>query len=70
VAGGVFQMISHGIVSGALFSVSASSTTDAYPRDRGLRGLVNRMPLYALVFMVFTMAMSGCPARRASSANS
>ena len=47
VAGGVFQMISHGIVH--------TREIAAYG------GLVNRMPLYALVFMVFTMANVGLP---------
>ena len=62
VAGGVFQMISHGIVSGALSSASASSTTAMHTREiAAYGGLVNRMPLYALVFMVFTMANVGLP---------
>src|SRR6201988_2045111 len=62
VAGGMFQMISHGIVSGALFLcvgvVYARMHTRAIAH---YGGLVNRMPLYALTFMVFTMANVGLP---------
>jgi NADH-quinone oxidoreductase subunit M len=60
--GGIFQMLSHGIVSGALFlSVGViydrmhTRLIDAYG------GLVNRMPAYAVCFMVFTLANVGLP---------
>src|SRR6201996_4963405 len=57
VAGGVFQMISHGIVSGALFLCVGIVYDRMHTREiAAYGGLVNRMPLYALVFMVFTMA--------------
>jgi NADH-quinone oxidoreductase subunit M len=62
VAGGVFQMISHGIVSGALFLCVGIVYDRLHTREiAAYGGLVNRMPLYALVFMVFTMANVGLP---------
>jgi len=62
VAGGVFQMISHGIVSGALFLCVGVVYDRIHTREiAAYGGLVNRMPLYALVFMVFTMANVGLP---------
>jgi NADH-quinone oxidoreductase subunit M len=62
VAGGVFQMISHGIVSGALFLCVGIVYDRMHTREiAAYGGLVNRMPLYALVFMIFTMANVGLP---------
>ncbi|HVX79606.1 MAG TPA: NADH-quinone oxidoreductase subunit M [Bradyrhizobium sp.] len=62
VAGGVFQMISHGIVSGALFLCVGVVYDRMHTREiAAYGGLVNRMPLYALVFLVFTMANVGLP---------
>jgi len=62
VAGGVFQMISHGIVSGALFLCVGVVYDRLHTREiTAYGGLVNRMPIYALVFMVFTMANVGLP---------
>ncbi|CAN5519022.1 NADH-quinone oxidoreductase subunit M [soil metagenome] len=62
VAGGVFQMVSHGIVSGALFLCVGVVYDRLHTREiAAFGGLVNRMPLYALVFMVFTMANVGLP---------
>lgn len=62
VAGGVFQMISHGIVSGALFLCVGIVYDRLHTREiAAYGGLVNRMPLYALTFMVFTMANVGLP---------
>src|SRR6266404_5369624 len=62
VAGGVFQMVSHGIVSGALFLCVGIVYDRMHTREiTAYGGLVNRMPLYALVFMVFTMANVGLP---------
>jgi NADH-quinone oxidoreductase subunit M len=62
VAGGVFQMISHGIVSGALFLCVGIVYDRMHTREiAAYGGLVNRMPLYALVFLVFTMANVGLP---------
>ena len=62
VAGGVFQMVSHGIVSGALFLCVGIVYDRLHTREiAAYGGLVNRMPLYALIFMVFTMANVGLP---------
>ena len=62
VAGGVFQMVSHGIVSGALFLCVGIVYDRMHTREiAAYGGLVNRMPLYAMVFMVFTMANVGLP---------
>src|ERR1700704_1273333 len=62
VAGGIFQMISHGIVSAALFLCVGVVYDRMHTREiSAYGGLVNTMPLYALVFMVFTMANVGLP---------
>jgi NADH-quinone oxidoreductase subunit M len=62
VDGAIFQMLSHGLVSAALFLIVGvvydrmhTRRIDAYG------GLVNRMPLYAFCFMVFTLANVGLP---------
>jgi NADH-quinone oxidoreductase subunit M len=58
----VFQMVSHGIVSGALFLCVGIIYDRMHTREiAAYGGLVNRMPIYALVFMVFTMANVGLP---------
>jgi NADH-quinone oxidoreductase subunit M len=55
-------MISHGIVAGALFLCVGIIYDRLHTREiAAYGGLVNRMPLYALVFMVFTMANVGLP---------
>jgi NADH-quinone oxidoreductase subunit M len=62
VAGGIFQMISHGIVSAALFLCVGVIYDRMHTREiAAYGGLVNRMPLYAFVFMVFTLANVGLP---------
>ncbi|WP_342728812.1 NADH-quinone oxidoreductase subunit M [Bradyrhizobium sp. B097] len=62
VAGGMFQMVSHGIVSGALFLCVGIVYDRMHTREiAAYGGLVNRMPLYAMTFMVFTMANVGLP---------
>jgi NADH-quinone oxidoreductase subunit M len=62
VAGGIFQMISHGIVSGALFLCVGVVYDRMHTREiAAYGGLVNRMPLYAACFMVFTLANVGLP---------
>ncbi len=62
VAGGIFQMISHGIVSAALFLCVGVVYDRMHTREiAAYGGLVNRMPFYALAFMVFTMANVGLP---------
>ncbi len=62
IAGGIFQMISHGIVSAALFLCVGVVYDRMHTREiSAYGGLVNNMPLYALVFMIFTMANVGLP---------
>ena len=62
VQGAMFLMISHGFVSGALFLCVGVIYDRMHTRDiAAFGGLVNRMPLYAFVFMVFTMANVGLP---------
>ncbi|HYM32963.1 MAG TPA: NADH-quinone oxidoreductase subunit M [Candidatus Cybelea sp.] len=60
--GGLFQMLSHGVVSGALFLCVGVVYDRLHTReiDR-FGGLVHRMPKYAFVFMVFTLATVGLP---------
>ena len=60
--GGIFQMLSHGIVSGALFLCVGVVYDRMHTREiSAYGGLVNRMPWYAVAFMVFTMANVGLP---------
>ena len=62
IQGAMFQMISHGIVSGALFLCVGVIYDRLHTREiAAYGGLVNRMPIYATVFMVFTMANVGLP---------
>jgi NADH-quinone oxidoreductase subunit M len=62
VAGGIFQMVSHGIVSAALFLCVGVIYDRMHTREiAAYGGLVNRMPLYAFVFLVFTLANVGLP---------
>jgi NADH-quinone oxidoreductase subunit M len=62
IAGGIFQMISHGVVSAALFLCVGVIYDRMHTREiAAYGGLVNRMPLYAFVFMVFTLANVGLP---------
>jgi len=62
VEGGIFQMLSHGIVSAALFLCVGVIYDRMHTRQiDAYGGLVNRMPLYAFCFMVFTMANVGLP---------
>jgi NADH-quinone oxidoreductase subunit M len=62
VQGGIYQMISHGFVSGALFLCVGVIYDRMHTRDiAAYGGLVNRMPWYAVAFLVFTMANVGLP---------
>ena len=62
VQGAVFQMVSHGLVSGALFLCVGVVYDRMHTREiAAYGGLVERMPLYAVAFMVFTMANVGLP---------
>jgi len=62
VEGSIFQMLSHGVVSGALFLCVGVVYDRLHTREiAAYGGLANNMPRYALVFMVFTMASVGLP---------
>ncbi len=62
IQGALFQMLSHGIVSAALFLCVGVVYDRIHTRDIArYGGLAARMPAYALVFMVFTMASVGLP---------
>ncbi|HUS96082.1 MAG TPA: NADH-quinone oxidoreductase subunit M [Hyphomicrobiaceae bacterium] len=60
--GAIFQMLSHGLVSAALFlCVGVVYDRMHTRRIDAYGGLANRMPIYAFCFMVFTMANVGLP---------
>ena len=62
VEGAVIQMLSHGIVSAALFLIVGVIYDRIHTREiSAYGGLVNRMPRYAIIFMVFMMASIGLP---------
>ncbi len=62
VDGAMFVMISHGLVSGALFLIVGVIYDRMHTREiAAYGGLVHRMPLYAFIFMLFTMANVGLP---------
>lgn len=60
--GAIFQMLSHGLVSAALFLCVGIVYDRMHTREiAAYGGLANRMPIYAFCFMVFTMANVGLP---------
>ena len=60
--GAIFQMLSHGFISGALFLCVGVIYDRMHTREiDSYGGLVVRMPVYALVFMLFTLANVGLP---------
>ena len=62
VQGAVYQMLSHGLISGALFLCVGVVYDRMHTREIAFYGgLVNRMPWYAAIFMLFTMANVGLP---------
>jgi NADH-quinone oxidoreductase subunit M len=62
IQGAIFLMLSHGIVSAALFLCVGVVYDRAHTRDIGAYGgLIQRMPWYATAFLVFTMANVGLP---------
>jgi NADH-quinone oxidoreductase subunit M len=62
IEGAVFQMVSHGIISAGLFLCVGVIYDRMHTREiAAFGGLVNRMPLYAAFFMVFTMGNVGLP---------
>jgi NADH-quinone oxidoreductase subunit M len=62
IQGALFQMLSHGVVSAALFLCVGVVYDRIHTRDIArYGGLAQRMPAYAVVFMLFTMASIGLP---------
>jgi len=62
IQGSIFQMLSHGLVSSALFLCVGVVYDRMHTREiAAYGGLVNNMPKYAVVFLIFTMANVGLP---------
>jgi NADH-quinone oxidoreductase subunit M len=62
VQGAIFQMLSHGVISGALFLCVGVIYDRMHTREIAFYGgLVHRMPIYAVVFLLFTMGNVGLP---------
>jgi NADH-quinone oxidoreductase subunit M len=62
VEGALVQMLSHGFISAALFLIVGVVYDRKHSRlIASYGGLVHRMPVYALVFMVFTLGAVGLP---------
>ncbi|MEL6507591.1 MAG: NADH-quinone oxidoreductase subunit M [Pseudomonadota bacterium] len=62
IEGALFQMLSHGFISGALFLCVGVVYDRIHTREiKAYGGLVNRMPLYAFLFLFFTMGNVGLP---------
>ncbi|MCA0369248.1 MAG: NADH-quinone oxidoreductase subunit M [Proteobacteria bacterium] len=60
--GAIFQMISHGLISGALFLCVGVVYDRMHTREIALYGgLTSKMPWYAAIFLMFTMANVGLP---------
>ena len=62
IEGAIFQMLSHGVVSAALFLVVGIVYDRIHSREiSAYGGLGHRMPFYAFIFMVFMLASVGLP---------
>ncbi|SCA55000.1 NADH-quinone oxidoreductase subunit M [Candidatus Terasakiella magnetica] len=62
IEGSIFTMLSHGVVSAALFLIVGVIYDRIHTREiAAYGGLVDRMPKYALIFMLFMMASVGLP---------
>jgi NADH-quinone oxidoreductase subunit M len=62
IQGSIVQMLSHGVVSAALFMVVGVVYDRIHSREISrYGGLVERMPIYAVIFLFFTMASVGLP---------
>ncbi|MEE9452687.1 MAG: NADH-quinone oxidoreductase subunit M [Gammaproteobacteria bacterium] len=60
--GGIFVMISHGFISGALFAGVGFIYDRLHTREiKDFGGIVNSMPIFAAFFMLFAMANAGLP---------
>jgi NADH-quinone oxidoreductase subunit M len=62
IQGAVFQMVAHGLVSGALFLCVGVVYDRLHTREiKAYGGLVNNMPKFAVIFLILTMANVGLP---------
>jgi NADH-quinone oxidoreductase subunit M len=62
IQGAIFQMLSHGVISGALFLCVGVVYDRMHTREIAFYGgLVHRMPVYAAIFLLFTMGNVGLP---------
>jgi NADH-quinone oxidoreductase subunit M len=62
IQGGIFQMISHGIISGALFLIVGIVYDRLHTRDLSrYGGIAKNMPKYATIFMIFMLGSVGLP---------
>ena len=62
IEGAIIQMLSHGVVSAALFLIVGVVYDRMHSREIATYGgLVHRMPFYALIFMIFMLASVGLP---------
>jgi NADH-quinone oxidoreductase subunit M len=62
VQGAIFQMLSHGVISGALFLCVGVVYDRMHTREIAFYGgLVHRMPVYAALFLLFTLGNVGLP---------
>lgn len=62
IQGAIFQMLSHGFIASALFLCVGVIYDRMHTREiAAYGGLVNRMPIYAAIFMLFTMGNIGLP---------
>jgi NADH-quinone oxidoreductase subunit M len=60
--GAIFQMLSHGLISSALFLCVGVVYDRLHTREiAAYGGIVERMPVYAAIFMVFTLGNVGLP---------
>jgi NADH-quinone oxidoreductase subunit M len=60
--GAIFQMLSHGLIASALFLCVGVVYDRLHTREiKAYGGLVERMPIYAAIFMIFTMGNVGLP---------
>ena len=62
IVGGIFQMLSHGVISAALFLCVGVVYDRMHSRlIRSYGGLVNYLPKYSLIFIIFTLGGLGLP---------
>ncbi len=62
IQGAIFQMISHGVISGALFLIVGVVYDRMHTREIAFYGgLVHRMPVFAAIFLLFALGNVGLP---------